>query len=346
MNISEKPDEALDMVDILYIDETYMTITRKKYGKGYAYYDSSRNLIESRQEKDRLNAIAVPPTYINVLYCHTGNGHILATGHDASGKKQYFYHETWSKLQQAKKFNTLLKFGKAIPAFRRAIDKKLRNSTELDKQTVLSLMARILDKTGMRVGNETSAKQRDTYGLTTLKKTHVNVDESNIHFTYRGKGGMDLDKVFANEKVANLIEQCAEIPGQRLFEYIDDNGQDRKIDSSDMNDFIHDIMDNRFSAKDFRTWRFSCYFMAELMKCANADTQSSLKSILETVSEKSGNTPSILQSSYIHPGLIQIAKSNDWNRISDLTPIDTTKLLHEEKMFIPYLETEHAQKAV
>jgi DNA topoisomerase-1 len=332
MGILNKIDkERLSDLGIIYVDETYFTIKRKKSKDGYEYYLDNETKITLDKNIDRLNDIAVPPTYKDVLYSNVENGHILATGFDASGKKQYFYHDAWAYLREITKFSTLETFGRQLPSFRTLIQSNLKDTDSLDRETVLAAMARILDKTGMRVGNEQSAKERNTHGLTTLKKKHVDVDGTAVQFAYQGKGGMDLDRALSNEKVASVIENCAEIKGQRLFEFIDDNGEPQNIDSGDMNRFIQSSMGDEYSAKDFRTWRFSCYFMGELLRLSKKNEKSSLKSIL--------------QSSYIHPGLIELGKSNDWDFVTDLKPIDKTGLIQSEQIFMAYLKTKHAKQS-
>ena len=218
-------DKIFKNSDLVHVNETDLCIRRIKKGNGYSYQNADGDTITDDAIRERFGALAIPPSYNDVYYCLIDNGHILATGYDGSGKKQYFYHPEWEKLREQSKFTTLSLFAEKLPTFRRAVRAMIKDDDKIDHDTILGIMLRILDKTGMRVGNEGSAKKHDTYGLTTLKKSHVEVDDNQTHFTYQGKGGMDLDKVMTDAKVAHAIENCSELKGQRLFEYKDEKGK-------------------------------------------------------------------------------------------------------------------------
>lgn len=336
----------LKKYNLKYVYEESPGIKRLKRGRGFSFIDINGNLIKDKKERKRLNSIAVPPTYERVWYCPLPNGHLQATGFDSTEKKQYFYHSYWEQLREMNKFSALLDFGDSLPSFRRKILENLNQfSGRLDKHIVLSAMARILDRTGIRVGNNFASELHNTYGLTTLKKKHVDYDDNYIHLEYKGKGGRDLIKDFYAPKVANIIENCAEIPGQRLFEYTDSKGHIFDIDSGDLNTFLKDTIGKEFSAKDFRTWRFNCFYIKELLKSLNKQEKVTLKSVLEGVANKSGNTPSILQSSYIHPGLIQVVKEENWEAVKKHQP-EKYGLRKVENHLYHYLQTKHAEEAL
>lgn len=332
------PDQ-LSGYNLTYVYETDSGIRRMKRGRGFSFILPSGATIKDKKERARLLGIAVPPTYENVWYCPINNGHLQATGYDSTSKKQYFYHSEWEKLRELSKFASLKDFGDALPSFRSKIARNIKVES-LDKTNVLMAMARILDRTGMRVGSQTATTLNETYGLTTLEKDHVDLDESHVAIHYKGKGGVDLNKEMCDAKVANIIDNCVEISGQRLFEYIDDDDNHHPIDSGDLNAFLKDNLGQQFSAKDFRTWRFSCLFLKEALRLKNKQDldKVTLKAVLENVAEISGNTISILKSSYIHPDLLDIVRNDDWGLID--TNCETIRGLRKsETQFLNYLRT-------
>ena len=257
-----------------------------------------------------MKSIAVPPSYSDVYYCEDENGHLQAIGKDTNEKLQYFYHPEWEELREKVKFSMMIKFGELLPRFRNRIYRILKE-TDDERQYVLAGMARLLDRTGIRVGSDDAAQNNKTFGLTTLNKKHVEFDGRHVDIHYHGKGNVEIDTALNDKVTAEIIDHCSELPGQRLFKYRDEKGTVHKIGSTTFNAFLKEQMDESFSAKDFRTWRFSIYFMQAMITECKHDNQPTLKSLLETVSKQSGNRPAVLQSSYIHPTLIKLAKNKD-----------------------------------
>ncbi len=333
----------LGQFNLCYVYEEEPYIKRVKRGKGFSYIDCNGQSIKDQDEIARLKSVAVPPTYTNVWYCPMANGHLQATGYDSKNKKQYFYHAHWAILREQSKFSSMIDFAQNLPKFRRVITQELK-IIEGTKEDILSAMCRILDRTGIRVGNETASSANDTYGLTTLLKKHEDHQGSAIHLDYKGKGGKEIERDFTDIKITEVLDYCAEIPGQRLFEYKDNKGVIHTIDSSDINKYIKHHMGDSFSAKDFRTWRFSCLFLKIALKHYRADT-ATLKNILNDVSAISGNTPSILQSSYVHPGLIQAVKNNQFEFLT-IEKEEINGLRKHENFLLNYTLTQHAQTAL
>ena len=329
--------ELLESSDLQYVYAHETGITRRKKGKGFCYINPNGETVTDTKTRERLDMIAVPPTYTDVWYCAHANGHLQATGYDSNSKKQYFYHPEWERLRTLTKFSSLENFGEALPSLRNVIARNIKD-THLDKQTVICAMLRILDRTGMRIGNEHASTLNDTYGLTTLRTKHVDLDQNTLHFHYNGKGGGALDKYMSDAKVAEIVDQCAEIGGQRLFEYEDDKGAPHIIDSADVNMFLKQHMGNEFSAKDFRTWRFSCLFLEMGLK--RKDHDPSLKDVLEDVANVTGNTPAILQSSYVHPALIRDLKKKNLQGWEIQTP-QKNGLRKFENYFLNFLKSNH-----
>ncbi len=337
-NISEN---VLKGVHLKYVYEEPPGYTRIRRGKGFSYVDDSLKPLKNPQDKERLIGLAIPPSYEQVWYCPLADGHLQATGYDSNNNKQYFYHENWEYLRTQTKFQNMQAFGVVLPKFRRKVSAGLRE-IESDKETVLAAMGRILDKTGMRIGSESATAKNKTHGLTTLNEAHVETEQSKIEFQFTGKGGVDIERSFSDAKLVQAIEQCEDIPGQRLFEYIDAKGDIYKVGSSQVNQYIKDIIGDDFSAKDFRTWNFSCLFLEAALRQRKREEKITIKGILEDISALTGNTPSVLQSSYVHPGLIEIVKNEEWDLINQRTA-DISLLRQTEAVFLNYLDTSHAR---
>ena len=346
LNAQNLDDSVLDEFDLIYISEDDLCITRRKEGEGFAFYNQAGKKIADKRIIERLQSIGVPPTYRNAIYCQSDNGHLQAVANDANNNKQYFYHDQWEILRQKTKFTALYDFGLCLPAFR----DKIRTDMKSDSMhgRVLAAMFRIMDRTGMRVGSAAAADNNDTYGLTTLERDHIEINGNTIHFEYDGKGGTHISTDLCDGALVDVIDECTEIDGQHIFGYIDDSGESHSITSSTINRFLKQQMGEEFSAKDFRTWRFSCIFLKHLLKAINSkDAKITLKSLLEKTSGETGNTPAILQSSYIHPGLIQIAKNPDIaNTLLQNDPPVNYNFREEEAIFLTYLKTDHATQSL
>lgn len=340
-NVTEKDLQALE---IQYVYEEKPGIQRLKRGRGFCFIDPRGNVIQCPNEKDRLKRLAVPPSYTEVWYCPLPNGHLQATGLDANSKKQYFYHSAWELLRERTKFSNMENFARNLPAFRRKISYILNHPDEYPhKEQVISAMFRILDNTGIRIGSTVAEEINNTFGLTTLKKRHVDIDGNIVHLKFKGKGGKELEYDLNDMGVAEIIRDCEEIPGQHFFDYMDDDGVKHQIQSATINAYLKKHMDERFSAKDFRTWRFSCYFLAEALKVHMSGNKPTLKSVLDHVSEFSGNTPAVLKSSYVHPGLLNAVRDNN---LQDFEKSKETLsgLQKIENILLNFLQTKDAQK--
>jgi DNA topoisomerase-1 len=333
----------LKKYDLHYIEADVNGISRSKRGRGYSFIYPNGQIVKDEKEKQRLKSLAVPPSYEKVWYCPLHNGHLQATGYDSKSKKQYFYHPHWEELREMTKFTAMLEFGKALPSFRRRLADNLKN-TELDKETLLCAMARILDRTGMRIGSDLATNLNRTHGLTTLEKKHLSKEDKTIIFSYKGKGNQDVERQLNDAKVTQIIDQCVEIPGQRLFEYTDENNNTKVIDSADLNNYIKKNMGEEFSAKDFRTWRFSCYFIEKALNHTKK-ARTTLTKILSDISEETGNTPAVLKSSYVHPGLQNIVKEKNWKFLENPKK-QITGLRRYDNIFLNYLQSTHADNSL
>lgn len=338
--------ENLEAYDLEYVYEDGLGIRRRKRGKGYSYYGPDGTLITCDKERVRLNGIAVPPSYTSVWYCPLHNGHLQATGIDSTDKKQYFYHAQWEELRKFSKFSNMINFANALPSFRRKISYMINHPDEFShKERVLSAMFRILEQTGMRVGSIEAVKRNNTYGLTTLKKRHVVEDKDGVHFEFKGKGAVDLEYILNDKNVADIIHYCETISGQHFFDYLDDKGERHEIHAAHINAYIKENMGESFSAKDFRTWRFSTFFLEEALKLDHKEKKPTLTAVLNKVAEQSGNTPAILKSSYVHPGLIEAVKIGDLEMLRDEEE-NLAGLRKSENLLYNYITSGHAKNVL
>ena len=251
--------DTLKNFNLKHVGEDELTISRQKKGKGFCFYDENKRLIKCEKEKQRLYDIAVPPAYTDVFYASVANAHIQAIGCDSSLKKQYFYHHDWDIIRDITKFGSLADFARKLPSFRRKISVQLKQEDQ-PKIMIIAAMFRILDSTGIRIGSSKSAKANKTYGLTTLQTDQVDISEGKIELNYRGKGGVDITQTISDRFIVDVLEQCSELHGQALFQH-----EGGLITSTHINQTIKAHFGEEYSAKDFRTWRFSCMFLNEIL---------------------------------------------------------------------------------
>ncbi len=302
----ESARETLEQEGLRYVSDSKPGYTRKGRGKGFAYYDTHGDLIRDEKRLDRIRAIVVPPAWTEVWICPTANGHIQATGIDARGRKQYRYHERWREARDGDKFQEILRFGEALPAIRAQVDDDMK-LPGLPREKVLAAVVKLLEVTLIRVGNAEYAKQNDSYGLTTMRKKHIDLTGSDIHFRFTGKSGKDWDLSVNDRRIARIVRQCSDLPGYELFKY-DDDGVLKDVTSSDVNAYLHEITGESFTAKDFRTWSGTVLAAMALDELEKFDSEAQAKknvvSTIEHVSQMLGNTPTICRKCYVHPQIL------------------------------------------
>jgi len=278
--------------------------------RGFAYTDDSGRRICDPEALERIRALAIPPAWTDVWICTDERGHLQATGRDARGRKQYRYHVRWRERRDADKFDRLADFARALPAIRRrtAADLALAG---LPRRKVLAAIVRLLERTCIRVGNERYAEENDSFGLTTMRNRHVTVTGDRIEFQFRGKSGKFHRIGVEDPRLARVVRRCRELPGQELFEYVDDSGAPQSIGSSDVNAYLQEIAGREFTSKDFRTWAGSVFVAAVL---AAGEPPVRLTDIAAAVREAArvlGNTPAVCRKSYVHPRVLDPAT---WRR--------------------------------
>jgi DNA topoisomerase I len=300
--------EAAKAASLRYVTDNIPGVSRRKRGTGFEYIDPNGKVIRDPEELQRFKSLAVPPAWREVWICPLRNGHLQATGRDAKGRKQHRYHPRWREVRDENKYGRILAFAKALPLIRQKVESDLR-LPGLPRNKVLATVVRLLETSHIRVGNEEYARQNNSYGLATLRNRHVNVSGSTIRFEFRGKSGVEHAVDISDRRLAKIIKRCQDLPGHELFQYLDDEGQRRTIDSSDVNEYIRQIAGEEFSAKDFRTWSGTVLAARALQafEVAASDSQSkrNIVQAVEEVAKKLGNTKAVCRKCYIHPAVIQ-----------------------------------------
>ncbi|MXO85080.1 DNA topoisomerase IB [Altererythrobacter aurantiacus] len=319
---------------LIYVDDDLPGITRKRAGTGWAYYDPKGTLIRDRAEKRRLNAIALPPAYTDAWFCPADNGHILATGYDAAGRKQYRYHPDFRTMRESEKFDGCLAFGNLLPLVRKKVEDDMK-ARKLTRRKVVATVVRLLDRGAVRVGNDTYTRSNQSYGATTLQRNHVEVNGTKLVLHYPGKSGKERHVEFADKSLSRVIKRLQDLEGQRLFQFRDDDGELHAIDSGDVNDYIREATGQHFTAKNFRTWHGSVLAYNALF---HAKERLTLKVLLEAVAERLGNTPAVTRRSYIHPAVIAQVDGQEAWRETERLPRSTKYLSREERGLIAMLE--------
>lgn len=289
-----------------YVCDDEPGLRRRKRGKGFIYLDRRGRRITRDNVLERIRAMAIPPAYTDVWICADPRGHLQATGRDDRGRKQYRYHARWRRVREKGKFEHMWEFGTALPRIRRRVRADL-GLAGWPKEKVLALVVRLLDETLIRVGNESYANENGNYGLTTLRGRHVRRDVEGLRLCFRAKSGRQSDVTVSDKRLVRLLRRVQQLPGQRLFQYRDDDGQLHAVDSGMVNNYLRDIAEGDFTAKDFRTWSGTVHAIGELA-CIAAPTpenrqhaQRTVNDVVRLVADRLRNTPAVCRKSYIHP---------------------------------------------
>jgi DNA topoisomerase I len=292
--------------DLHYVDDTQPGITRKKLRGKFCYFDPSGQRISDPEEVRRINALAVPPAYTDVWICTDPRGHLQATGRDARGRKQYRYHSRWREVRDSDKYSRLRDFGQVLPKLRKQLEALLAEPG-FSRDKVMATVITLLDATLIRVGNTQYARDNRSYGLTTLRSRHVEINGSAIRFQFRGKSGVEHQITVKDRRLARIIRRCQEIPGQNLFQYLDEHGERHAITSADVNAYLQTLTGADFTAKDYRTWAGSVLALAVLRKLQwqpESEAKRHMVEMVKNVARQLGNTPAVCRKCYIHPGVL------------------------------------------
>jgi DNA topoisomerase-1 len=282
-------------------------IRRRRSGTGFLYVSPDGRRVTDPDELRRIRSLVIPPAWRDVWICPLANGHVQAVGHDARGRKQYRYHPRWRTVRDATKYTRMIAFGAALPKLRRRLERDLA-LPGLPREKILATAVRLLETTCMRVGNEAYARENGSFGLTTLRRRHVDVSGATLRFEFRGKGGKTVSVDVTDRRLARIVRRCQELPGQELFQYVDGDGARQTIDSADVNAYLKDASGEELTAKDFRTWAGTVLAALALQEFQAFDSKTQAKRnvvrAIEAVARQLGNTPAICRKSYVHPAVI------------------------------------------
>ncbi|MBP1178892.1 DNA topoisomerase IB [Methylobacterium sp. PvR107] len=298
---------AAEEAGLVYVDDSRPGLTRKRSGTGFRYLDAKGAPVRDQKVLARIRSLAVPPAYTDVWICPRSNGHIQATGRDAKGRKQYRYHPDFRQAREANKFSRIMAFANALPDIRRQVDADMKRPG-LTRAKVLATVVHLLETTLIRVGNDDYARTNKSYGLTTLRDPHVRIEGAALSFRFKGKSGKTWDVALKDRRVARIVKACQDLPGQELFQYLDADGAQRDVTSSDVNAYLREITGEDFTAKDFRTWAGTVLAALALREFESFDSEAgakrNLRAAIESVASRLGNTPTICRKCYIHPQVL------------------------------------------
>ncbi|HYD78915.1 MAG TPA: DNA topoisomerase IB [Paucimonas sp.] len=299
---------AVGFAGLRHASDDIPGIRRLRRGSGFHYVDAQGNPVRDRATLERIQSLAVPPAWTDVWICPWANGHLQATGRDAKGRKQYRYHPRWRSVRDEAKYERMLHFGRALPAIRRRVAAALA-LPGMPREKALATVVYLLEATMMRVGNEEYARANRSFGLTTLRDRHVHIAGGEIVFQFRGKGGVRHAIRLDDPRLARIVRRMRDLPGQELFQYLDDDGTQHGIGSGDVNDYLRTIAGEDFTAKDFRTWSGTVLAALALREFERFDSHAQAKKnivrAIEAVAERLGNTPSICRKCYVHPAVLE-----------------------------------------
>ncbi len=340
------PVESSKQAGLRYVTDAKTGITRKPFRKKFRYFHPDGSLVKDVTILARIKSLAIPPAWTDVWICPSANGHLQATGRDARKRKQSRYHPRWREVRDENKYDRMRVFGETLPTIREHVESDLA-LTGLPREKVLATIVRLLETTFIRVGNEEYARENHSYGLTTMRNKHVDVDGSTVRFKFKGKSGKLHNVDLSDRRLAKIVKQCQDIPGYELFQYVDEDGAPHSIDSADVNEYLRSITDQPFTAKDFRTWAGTVLACALLLEVATFETQTrAKKNVVEAVkqvAEQLGNTPSVCRKCYVHPAVIESYLGGEMlktfeTRVKKELPQSSHALQQEELNLIHLLE--------
>lgn len=310
MNLQIAPSDpryTAEQADLRYINDDTPGITRRRFGRGFAYYRPDGKKLSRKMDLERINALAIPPAYEKVWICPQPRGHLQATGLDDRGRKQYRYHEDWRAVRDAAKFDSLLAFAEALPRIRRTTNRHL-GLPGMPREKVYAAVVRVMEATLMRIGNDEYARTNGSFGLTTLRNKHAEIDGKSVKFSFVAKGGKDRELSLADKRLAKIIRKCQDLPGQDLFAYHNDRGDVVDVTSQGVNDYLREISGGSFTAKDFRTWAGTVEAAKTLAKLGPAETKTALKKntliAIDAAAKVLGNTRTVCRNCYVHPTVV------------------------------------------
>ena len=303
-----------------YTTDCRAGIRRVRHGTTFRYFTASGRRLTNRPELERIRALVIPPAWEEVWICTDPRGHLQATGRDARGRKQYRYHPNWRTVRDEAKYDRMIGFAQTLPHIRRRTAADLRR-IGLPREKVIALIVQLLEKTLIRVGNDEYAKQNRSFGLTTLREGHVDVKGGRVSFTFRGKSGVDHEIELSDPRLARLVQACRALPGYNVFQYYDESGSRRTVDSGDVNAYLKAITGEDYTSKDFRTWA-ATVLAARLLRGfepfrSQTEARSNVVRAIDDVSKRLGNTRTVCRKSYVHPDVLDAYLDGSLLKVSE-----------------------------
>ncbi|MFA9284901.1 DNA topoisomerase IB [Comamonas sp. SY3] len=292
---------------LAYVTDATPGWQRIPQGDGFVYKNQRGQVIRNAGHLDRIRKLVIPPAYTDVWICPDPQGHLQATGRDARGRKQYRYHPLWQEQRKQTKFDRMAAFAAKLGLIRRRIQRDLK-AGDTTQTSVSAAVVRLLDTTALRIGNDSYARENGSFGLTTLRNRHVKMRSSRIQLAFKGKSGVEQRVELEDPRVARIVRRCQDLPGQRLFQYLDDDGQRKQLRSEHVNAYLHEIAGEDFSAKDFRTWHASVLALSLALQSRSSDTPLTAPDIVKQVAQHLGNTVSVCRKFYIHPLVMEVCE--------------------------------------
>ena len=346
------PRDAAESAGLTYVTDTDAGIARRRAGKGWAYTDPKGDRIKDRAVIDRINTLAIPPAYSDVWICPDPDGHLQATGRDAKGRKQYRYHPRFREVRDGTKYEHMIDFAHALPHIRERVDTDMKRRG-LPRAKVLATVVHLLETTMIRVGNADYAKQNDSYGLTTLEDQHVDVAGNQLRFHFKGKSGKTWKLSVRDRRVAKIVKASQDLPGEHLFQYLDEGGEQHSVTSGDVNAYLREIADAAVTAKDFRTWTGTVLAALALVEFEKVDSDAAAKrnvrAAIERVAARLGNTPTVCRKCYVHPEVLDSYLAHELvlevqDEVEKELKEDLATLRPEEALVLAFLQRRLADK--
>lgn len=334
-------EKSAAVINLVYVSDKDPGIQRVRRGKTFSYVKDGRRITD-KKEILRIHQLRIPPAWENVWICTQSNGHLQATGVDARGRKQYRYHPLWCTFRNQTKFYQLLAFGKKLPSIREQLEKDIAKPG-LPLEKVLAAVVMIMQQTSIRVGSNLYEKLYGSFGLTTLKDHHVKINGNSVKFCFKGKKGIYHEIDLKSAKLARIVKQCRDIPGKELFQYFDENGEKKSVDSGQVNEYIKSICCESFTTKDFRTWTGTVYAIEALKEFGFSETETEArKKIVQTldiVAKRLGNTRTVCKKYYVHPVILDMFVNGQLQNFLQSTETRHEKLSEAESILMTILES-------
>ena len=307
LSAAKDPLASARAAGLVYTADDRPGIRRTKRGRSFVYVDASKRTVRNAETLARIRSLVIPPAWTDVWISANPRGHLQATGRDARGRKQYRYHPKWRTVRDGTKYERTIAFGRMLPQIRRRTEADLRRDG-LPREKVLAAVVRLLEKTFIRVGNDEYARDNKSFGLTTMRDGHVKVSGSKVRFMFRGKAGVEHELALDDRRLARIVKQCRDLPGQELFQYKDENGSVVDVGSADVNAYLKEITGEEFTSKDFRTWAGTVLASQLLREFEHVDSEARAKknvvAAIEQVAKRLGNTRAVCRKCYVHPAVI------------------------------------------